>query len=485
VRTFEELQALLGPVLAGHREGSRAEHVVVVLPSLSFGRSVEVYYGARLPTLEHRFLLMVTMLRRLPGCEVVMVMSVAPDPGVWDYYLDLASSGDSAAVARRAHLVTLDDPSQRPLATKLLERGDLLDQIRDLVAGRPGFIDPYNVTAADVQVALRLQLPVNGTEPALAPLGYKSGGRRAFAEAGVPMPFGREDLCTTEEVVAAARAVQAARPEVRSVVVKLDNSASGVGNVVLDLPDANEPQAEDHLRGQLGELPPWFVSELELGAVVEERIVGDQFASPSVQADIEPGGQVILRGTHEQDLSGPHGHTYEGCRFPADPGYSALLAEHARAVGQVLARRGVVGRFSLDCAVTWQPGRGWTVFALEINLRQGGTSPPLALLADLDPGRYLPDPGRWESDAGGTRCYRSTDNLLDPRWVGLAPARVIAAVRDAGLGWDRDRRTGVVLHLLSSLAVDGRMGMTAIAPAPKEADALYADAMAVLHHLKA
>ena len=98
----------------------------------------------------------------------------------------------------------------------------------------------------------------------------------------------------------------------------------------------------------------------------------------------------------------PTGHTYEGCHFPADPGYSALLAQHARAVGQVLAKRGVVGRFSLDCAVTWQADQGWTVYALE-NVRQGGTSPPLALLANLDPGRYLLDPGRWESDAGGVR----------------------------------------------------------------------------------
>ena len=120
------------------------------------------------------------------------------------------------------------------------------------------------------------------------------------------------------------------------------------------------------------------------------------------------------------------------------------------------------------------------MYALEINLRQGGTSPPLALLANLDPGRYQPDPGRWESAAGGVRCYRSTDNLLDPRWVGLDPARVIAAVRDAGLAWDRDRRTGVVLHLLSCLAVDGRMGLTAIAPTPQDADALYDHAVAVL-----
>ena len=485
MRTFEELQAGLGSVLPLHREGGRAEHVVVVLPSLSFGRSVEVFYGARLPTLEHRFLSMLTVLRRLPGCSVVLVMSVAPDPAVWDYYLDLATSGDRADVARRAHLVTADDPSPRPLATKLLDRADLLDQIRALVAGRPGYIDPYNVTAAEVEVAVRLQLPVNGAAPALAPLGYKGGGRRVFAEAGVPMPFGWEDLCTVDAVVAASLAVQVTHPEVRSVVVKLDNSASGVGNLVLDLPDADDARAEERLRGQLGGLPPWFTSELAGGAVVEERIVGDRFASPSVQADIEPGGQVIVRGTHEQDLSGPHGHTYEGCRFPANPGYSVLLAQHARAVGQVLARQGVVGRFSLDCAVTWQPDWGWTMYALEINLRQGGTSPPLALLANLDPGRYQPDPGSWHSTAGGTRCYRSTDNLLAARWIGLDPSRVIAAVRDAGLGWGRDQRTGVVLHLLSCLAVDGRMGLTAIAPTPEETDALYDQAVAILGRLRA
>ena len=194
VRTFEELQEGLGSVLAKHREGSATEHVVVVLPSLSFGPSVEANYGARLPTLEHRFLLLLTMLRRLPGCEVVVVTSVAPDPAVWDYYLDLAGAGDRAKVARRAHLVTAEDWSLRPLAITLLDRGDLLHRISDLIAGRPGFIEPYNVTAAEVEVAVRLQVPVNGPAPALAPLGYKSGGRRVFAEAGVPRPVGREDL---------------------------------------------------------------------------------------------------------------------------------------------------------------------------------------------------------------------------------------------------------------------------------------------------
>ena len=83
------------------------------------------------------------------------------------------------------------------------------------------------------------------------------------------------------------------------------------------------------------------------------------------------------------------------------------------------------------------------------------------------------------------RCYRSTDNLVDPRWLGLEPARAIDAVRGAGLGWDRRRRTGVVLHLLSCLAVDGRLGLTAIAPNSSQADALYDDVVDVLRRLEA
>jgi hypothetical protein len=67
----------------------------------------------------------------------------------------------------------------------------------------------------------------------------------------------------------------------------------------------------------------------------------------------------------------------------------------------------------------------------------------------------------------------------------LDPARVITAVHDAGLAWDRDRRTGVVLHLLSCLAVDGRMGLTAIAATTGEADTLYDQAVAVLERLEA
>jgi hypothetical protein len=484
-QAFDDLQAGLGTVLALHREGSTAEHVVVVLPSLSLPASLQAYYDARLPSLEHRYLLSQTMLHRRPGCEVVFVASLAPDPSVWDYYIGLAPPADRAAVARRSHVVSPEDPSPRPLATKLLGRADLLERVRALVAGRPAFIEPYNVTDAEVDVAVRLQVPINGSAPEFAFLGHKSGGRRVFAEAGVPSPTGHEDVRSADAVVEAALSIRAIHPEARSVVVKLDDNASGIGNVVLELGGPDDTAVENHVRAQVSGLPAWYVEELRHGGVVEELVIGQRFRSPSVQADIEPGGQVVVLGTHEQELSGPHGHTYEGCRFPADPAYASLLAGDAEKVGQALARHGATGRFSVDYAVAWRPAHGWTRYALEINLRRGGTSPPMSLLTNLDPGRYETGPGRWLSAAGDTRCYRSTDNLVQPRWLGLEPGRVIDAVRGAGLGWDRHRRTGVVLHLLSCLAVDGRMGLTAIARTSVEADALYDDAVDVLGRLEA
>ena len=329
--------------MAVHREGSRSEHVVVVLPSLSFGPSVEAYYGARLPSLEHRFLLLLTMLRRLPGCEVVVVMSVAPDPAVWDYYLDLAGAGDRADVARRAHLVTLDDPSQRPLATKLLDRADLLDQIRDLVAGRPGFIEPYNVTAAEVRSPSGCSCRSTAPRPR-----WPRWGTRAVGGGCSPKP---ESRCQSGGRTC-ARSTRWCAPRSRSTPPTPRRARSSSSWTTAPPGWATWcstcPTRRPEGRAVPARATEWAARggsspSLPSGAVVEERIIGDRFASPSVQADIEPGGRVIIRGTHIQDLSGPHGHTYEGCRFPADPGYSALLAQHARAVGQVLARRGVSG----------------------------------------------------------------------------------------------------------------------------------------------
>ena len=145
-----------------------------------------------------------------------------------------------------------------------------------------------------------------------------------------------------------------------------------------------------------------------------------------------------------------------------------------RAVALDLAARGCAGRASIDFMAARSGPSPWELSALEVNLRKGGTTHPFSALRNLVPGHYDAAVGRWVTDAdGGPRAYRSTDNVVDPAWTGRPPASLIDAVRAARLVFDRERGTGVVLHMLACLAVDGRFGATAIGHTPEHADELF------------
>jgi PGM1 C-terminal domain len=237
--------------------------------------------------------------------------------------------------------------------------------------------------------------------------------------------------------------------------------------------------------------PAWYLTDLQLGAVVEERIAGAHFASPSVQLDVLPDGTVHVLSTHDQELGGDDGQVYLGCRFPAEAAYAPELARAGLLIGARLAREGVVGRAAVDfvaardgddttgTAATAGDGR-WRLFAIEINLRKGGTTHPFSALRNLAPGRYDIDAGRWRCVDGSTRCYVATDNLLDERWRVLTPAAAIRAIEGAGLAFDPTRRIGVILHMLQCLAIDGRCGVVAIAGTHDEADDLRAQVRSAL-----
>jgi hypothetical protein len=156
-----------------------------------------------------------------------------------------------------------------------------------------------------------------------------------------------------------------------------------------------------------------------------------------------------------------------------DPNYAPAIARYAYEVGRQFAKRGAVGRLGVDFAVAVDSQGAWEPFALEVNLRNGGTTHPFTVLRNLVPGRYDVEAGRWVSGDGSPRCYRATDNMVDIAWLGLPPATVITAVADAGLKFDHASGTGVVPHMLSCLAIDGRFGLTAIGRTPEHATDLF------------
>jgi hypothetical protein len=471
---FERVQAKLAAALDANTQGSTVPHVMIALPSYSVSESLLSHYRDRVPSLEHRYLNAIVVAGRIESCEIVYISTRAPLPEVLDYYLDLIPPAKRDGTRERVTIIEVDDGTPRSVATRLLDRPDLIASIRAHVGARPAFIEPWNVTDSEVNLAIALDMPINGTAPELRPLAFKSAGRRLFADAGVPAPFGREDVRTTDDVIAAVHAIRANRADTAGIVIKHDDSGAGDGNAVIDLgPMADAPDADAWLRSTIEALPEWYRTDLALGGVVEERIAGERFSSPSAQVDVRPGGRVTVLATHEQVLGGPGGQVYLGCRFPADPAYAAVLAEHAARIGEQLAARGAIGRFSVDFVAAAPAGGSWDVYAIEVNLRKGGTTHPYAALRNLVPGRYDAAAGQWRAEDGTTRAYSSTDNLVDESWLGLPPADVIRAVRNAGLQFDPTTGSGTVLHMLSGLAIDGRFGLTAIAPTSAEAEVMF------------
>jgi hypothetical protein len=472
MRTYQDLLPRLLPALAANRSESSTSHALVVLPSFSVGESLLSHYGPRIPALEHRYLLSIPMLARIRDCEMAFVCSQAPDEVVLDYYFSLVPADIRADARGRYHLVEVPDSSARAVAAKLLGRPDILATLTKFCSDRVAFIEPWNVTVDEVRLASALGIPIHGTDPDLWHLGYKSSGRRLFAKAGVPVPVGREHVRSVDDVVEAAADIRRRSPRAAGFVVKTDDSGAGDGNVVV--------RYDADIGSTLAQRPEWYLEDLSRGGVVEELIVGTAFASPSVQVDIAPGCEPVVLATHDQVLGGTDDQVYMGCRFPASAEYAQVVGRYGRAIGDVLTDLGAVGRFSADFAAARRPDGDWDVYGLEVNLRKGGTTHPYAALRHLAPGTYDADSGRWLMPDGSVRCYQSTDNLVEPAWVGRPPADVIGRVADAGLHFDSDKQVGVVLHMLSCLAIDGRVGLTAIGTSPDHAARLFRETARVL-----
>lgn len=470
-------QARLARARSANRHGSSEPHTVVVLPSYTVDSSLLARYAQRIPALEHRQLVTMLMLPRVLESEIIFVTSMRPTERVLEYYLSFVPADLRNSTRSRIHVLEVPDPTPRSITAKLLDRRDLMARIREMTNGRLAYIEPWNVTKLEADVADHLGLPLNGSLPHLWSLGFKSNGRRLLRTAGVPLPWGHEDVHCAADVFAAVEDIRMHHPDAAGAVIKLDNSGAGEGNRVIRFDDFPTGAA---LPSALECLEPWYLSDLAKGAVVEELVAGEEFSSPSVQVDIAPGSRVKVISTHEQLLGGDNGQVYEGCRFPANAAYSKQLALYGEAVGKLLARRGALGRFSVDFVAALSPSLGWRIYGLEINLRKSGTSHPLSVLENLVPGHYDCAAGVWSTEDGGQRFYRSTDNLVDPAWRCRPADDVINAIQSARLEFDPRHGVGAVLHMLVGLDIDGRIGLTTIGRSPAHAEQLHQATVAAI-----
>ncbi len=482
---FDRLQQRLPAVWRAIRSNDPRESVIVV-PSMSIDRMLPGS-GAANQALEERSLFMLLLLRQ-PRLKLVYVTSMPIDPAVIEYYLSLLPGVIPSHARARLSLVSVGDSSATPLTEKLLARPRLVSQIRSLIPD-PAFshLVPYNTTTRERDLSLLLGIPMYGADPRHFPIGTKTGSREAFATAGISHPIGVNDVRSVDDVVTALAGLRAARPRATAAMVKLNEGVSGAGNAEVDLTrlpasgdDTERAALHDRVMGMTLESEradlPMFLNRLtERAGIVEERVTGEELRSPSVQLRVTPLGAVELLSTHDQILGGTTGQSYLGCRFPADPGYAGLISAEAMKVGEVLASKGVLGRFAIDFVVSRADGQ-WTSHAIEINLRKGGTTHPFLTLQYLTDGRYDAESSRFLTPAGDERHLVATDHFEDPSLTGLRIADLFDVVAVSGIHYDQSRERGVVFHMISALTELGRVGMTAVGATADEASERYADA---------
>ncbi len=497
-RRFQELQAQLRHYAASVDLSDLDDRDILVIPSFSLDQQqLEKVSGF----LHYEERLLFSLIRlRSPYTRLIYVTAQPLCPAIVDYYLQLLPGIPFSHARDRLMLLAAYDSSLKPLSQKILERPRLIERIRKALRADKSYMVCFNSSPLEQELSLRLGIPLLACSPDLLYWGTKSGSREIFATAGVPHPEGSPLVWSEPDLLEAAATVWERQPQLQRLAIKLNEGFSGEGNAILDLrslarvaPGISAASHAERVAALRDCLPTLSFQAREetwahfgrrvtdLGAIAEAFIEGEVKRSPSVQGYIAPNGAVEILSTHDQILGGPDGQIYLGCRFPADAAYRLPLQTYGLQVGEVLAAKGAIERYSVDFIAVQEPRtQTWSLEAIEINLRKGGTTHPFMTLKLLTNGYYDPTSGLFYSQQGQEKYYIASDNLQKPHYRGLLPSDLMDIITRHRLHFDSSNRTGTVFHLMGALSEFGKLGLTSIGNSLEEAEAQFARVEAVL-----
>ncbi len=489
-RRFEELQDALAEQYAEVFNDRLARRAVVVIPSLTLDQQIlsrvkgHYYY-------EERMLCMLLLLK-MPETFLTFITSVPIAPIIIDYYLHMLPGIIAEHARKRLTLLSCYDAGNVSLTEKILKRPRLIQRIKKSIpAEYPAHLVFFNVTEFEKTLALNLNLPIYGCDPALNYLGTKSGCRTLFKELNILLPKGIEYLENEDDIIKALYHLKVENPHVHKAVIKINDGFSGDGNAIFsyDGAPADPSILESWVRENII-LKTKIVAEnvrydqylkkfISFGGIVEEFIVGEILTSPSVQCRIDPLGEICIISTHDQCLGGESGQVFLGATFPANKDYAVELGNICREIATKMSSLGVLGRFGIDFMSVLK-NDVWTHYAIEINLRKGGTTHPYLMLQFLTNGVYDESNGSFILPDGTERFYFATDNLQNDQYKGLTPLDLIDIAMYNGLHYDNSKEEGVMFHLISALSQYGKLGLVSIGRTMESATDYYNKVLEVL-----
>ncbi|XP_054372226.1 IQ domain-containing protein H isoform X2 [Molothrus ater] len=294
------------------------------------------------------------------------------------------------------------------LATVLKYSPRTMQRLQALLQGRVAYMVGGVPHLDDLAVADQLQVPLLGSEPAVAQLySTKSGSKRIFASAGVPTPPGERDIHSREQLLRALSQLVLDHLEVQRWLLKVDDERAGDGTAFCDVtahlecypwiqreqqghgPGAwSESQARElalvkisqELPGLLAQhvqpvnekrFPTWekfLQTFLTQGGVIEAFPSSGSVTNLTVDLLIEPTGELTLLASGEQlHAEGPLRSS--GSTIPQRSVDPELLQALCLQIGEACKSKGVLGYFSVDFVAFTHPQTGeQQVWATDLDL---------------------------------------------------------------------------------------------------------------------
>jgi hypothetical protein len=156
------------------------------------------------------------------------------------------------------------------------------------------------------------------------------------------------------------------------------------------------------------------------------------------------------------------------------------IQEDAQRVAKVLQSEGAVGRLAVDFICVRAGDGVWRQYAIETNLRLGGTTHPMMLLRMMTDGRYDPATGLYLTPRGEPQFYVATDSMQSESYRGLLVEDLLDIAAVGGLHYQTWSESGVLFHFTGALSEHGKLGITAVGKSPAEAERWFETTAQVL-----
>jgi hypothetical protein len=310
-----------------------------------------------------------------------------------------------------------------------------------------------------------------------------------FQKAGILIPPGFEDLANENDIVESLFVLKEQHPLLKKAMIKMNDGFSGEGNAVFSYNGApEEPILKNWIKTQLRNMHiiapdlnyrTFMKKFTRMQGIVEAFIDGDIKASPSVQCRVNPLGEIDIISTHDQVMGGPDDQVFLGGTFPANADYAVEVGQLGKKISEAMRDRGVLGRFGVDF-ISIQENGHWKHYAIEINLRKGGTTHPLLMLQFLTDGRYNEETGEYHTAGGHKRYYFASDNVYNEKYKGLTPDDLIDISIYHDLFFDSATKEGIMFHLVGALSEYGKFGVLCVGSSPEKAREFYHKIIRVL-----